>query len=47
MRKFLFILLKVFTYNLCDSCGFTRDDVYFTHIFQGRVQCKKCFEDGL
>jgi len=49
MRKLWFVLLKVFTHNLCDCCGFTEDDVYVTDLYLegGRIQCKKCIDDGL
>ena len=48
MRKLWFMLLRVFSCNLCDTCGFTKNDVYFTDIppYGGRVQCNKCVENG-
>ena len=35
---------KVFTYNYCDTCGFTKDKVYVTEICteSGIIQCEKC-----
>lgn len=37
---------KMFTYNYCDTCGFTKNKVYVTESFSeaGLIQCKKCFK---
>lgn len=37
---------KVFTHNRCDTCGFTKDEVYVTEYFMeaGIIQCVKCIE---
>ncbi len=33
------------THNRCDSCGFTKDEVFVTEYFMegGYIQCKKCY----
>lgn len=35
---------KAFTHNYCDTCGFTKDNVYVTEYFAeaGIIQCDKC-----
>jgi hypothetical protein len=35
---------KLFTHNYCDTCGFTKDNVYVTHYCTeaGIIQCNKC-----
>jgi hypothetical protein len=35
---------KMFTYNYCDTCGFTKDKVYVTELCMeaGIIQCDKC-----
>lgn len=35
---------KVFTHNYCDTCGFTKDNVFCSElrIEAGIIQCKKC-----
>ncbi len=36
---------KMFTHNYCDTCGFTKDNVYVTKYFTeaGFIQCNKCY----
>ncbi|QRE03483.1 hypothetical protein [Flavobacterium psychrophilum] len=36
---------KIFTHNYCDTCGFTKDEVYVTEHFTeaGIIECKKCY----
>ena len=35
---------KMFTHNYCDTCGFTKDNVYVTEYCTeaGIIQCNKC-----
>lgn len=49
MKKLLKYICKSLTYNYCDSCGLTKDDVYTTHYFteSGINQCKKCIDKKL
>lgn len=44
MTKIFRFILKVFTHNYCDTCGFTKNKVYITEHFMesGFKQCKKC-----
>ena len=44
MRKFWKIIVKIFTHNWCDTCGFTKSDLFITEIFMegGLRQCEKC-----
>lgn len=44
MTKIFRFILKVFTHNYCDTCGFTKNKVYITEYFMesGFKQCKKC-----
>ena len=39
-------LSKPFTHKYCDTCGFTKDEVYVTEYFMesGFRQCKKCID---
>jgi hypothetical protein len=39
------IIKKMSTHNRCDSCGFTKDDVYVTEYFTeaGWIECGKCY----
>jgi len=36
------------SYNYCDTCGFTKEDVFTTELFleAGLRQCNKCKENG-
>ena len=36
---------KLFTHNYCDTCGYTKNDVFITEFFSeaGLIQCNKCF----
>ncbi|MCF8494763.1 MAG: hypothetical protein K9G65_05180 [Rickettsiaceae bacterium] len=45
MKKVFKFLKKVFTNHWCDSCGFTKDDVYVTEFYAeaGHIECKKCY----
>ena len=38
---------KALTHNRCDSCGFTKDEVYVTEYFTeaGYIECKKCYDE--
>ena len=44
LLSFFNFLKKIFTYNYCDTCGFTEDKVYITEICMeaGIIQCDKC-----
>jgi hypothetical protein len=39
------LIIKMFTRNYCDTCGFTKRDVFITEHFTeaGLIQCNKCF----
>jgi|TARA_R110001592_G_scaffold186743_1_gene431153 hypothetical protein len=41
------IVKKALTQNRCDSCGFTKDEVYTTILFteSGYRECMKCYND--
>ena len=43
--KYLKALLKIFTHNYCDMCGFTKDETYVVEYFSegGWILCKKCY----
>jgi hypothetical protein len=47
MRVLKFII-KMFTHNYCDTCGFTKRDVFITEHFieAGLIQCNKCFSEN-
>ena len=47
IKKILEFLKKVFTHNRCDSCGFTKNNVYVTEYFSegGWIECKKCYNE--
>ncbi len=36
---------KALTHNRCDSCGFTKEQVYLTELFteSGWIECKPCY----
>jgi len=38
--RFLKLIIKIFTHNYCDTCGFTKRDVF---ISDDLIQCNKCF----
>jgi len=42
--KLLSVFKKALTHNRCDSCGFTKDEVYVTKYFTeaGFIECMKC-----
>jgi hypothetical protein len=44
MRSIINFIKKVFTHNYCDTCGFTKDNVYVVeyYIEAGFLECKKC-----
>jgi len=44
MNKILQFIKKLYTYNHCDTCGFTKDAVYVTEYFleAGIIECEKC-----
>jgi hypothetical protein len=46
IRRVLVFIKKMFTHNMCDTCGFTEDPVYVTMICTeaGIIQCLKCIE---
>ena len=39
------LIVRFFGYNRCDSCGFTKDEVYVTEHFAeaGFIECMKCY----
>ena len=38
---------KALTHNRCDSCGFTKEQVYVTEHFteSGWIECKPCYNN--
>lgn len=44
MKKILLYIKKALTHNYCDSCGFTKDEVYVTeYLIEGGIrECNKC-----
>ena len=44
MKRVWSFIKKIFTHNRCDTCGFTKDEVYVTEILMegGIIQCTKC-----
>ena len=40
-------LQKALTHNRCDSCGFTKEQVYVTEHFteSGWIECKPCYNN--
>ncbi len=40
---------KALTHNRCDSCGFTKDEVYVTEYFTegGYIECEKCYDERI
>lgn len=44
MKKLFDFIYKIFTHNHCDTCGFTKDEVFVTEVFveSGLIQCTKC-----
>ena len=38
---------KALTHNRCDTCGFTKDEVYVTEFYleAGLRQCIKCYDN--
>lgn len=44
--KVIECIIKLFTHNRCDTCGFTKDDVYVSELYMeaGLIQCNKCIE---
>jgi formylmethanofuran dehydrogenase subunit E len=49
MRHIISFLKKLFTHNKCDTCGFTKEEVYLTELYveAGLIQCKKCYNKNL
>ena len=45
MKKLISFFKKTFTHNRCDTCGFTKDEVYVTEYYSeaGLIQCMKCY----
>jgi len=45
MKQFLTLFKKIFTHNYCDTCGFTKNEIYLTVSFMesGLIQCQKCY----
>ena len=41
------IVKKALTQNICDNCGFTKDEVYVTEHFTegGFIECMKCYNN--
>lgn len=41
-------IVKPFTHNLCDTCGFTKNNIYMTEVFTegGLYQCQECINKG-
>lgn len=45
MFKIIRLIKKVITHNHCDTCGFTKDEVFVAEYFAeaGLIQCEKCY----
>lgn len=45
MRDIIRFIKKVITHNHCDTCGFTKDEVFVVEFFAeaGLIQCEKCY----
>ena len=46
MKRFISWIVKIFTHNLCDTCGFTKEQVFVTELYMeaGLIQCQKCID---
>ena len=46
IKKVWGFIYKVFTHNYCDTCGFTKEDVFVTEYFTeaGMIECKTCIQ---
>ncbi len=44
VRRCLSYLPKFLTHNYCDSCGWTKNELYVTKMFseEGFVECSEC-----
>jgi hypothetical protein len=49
MELIINFIKKAFTNNYCDTCGFTKEQVYVTEILTeaGIIQCKNCIKKQL
>ena len=47
MGNLISFFKKMFTHNRCDTCGFTKDNVYVTEYYAeaGLIQCIKCYNE--
>lgn len=45
MKGIIEFIKKAITHNHCDSCGFTKDEVFVAEFFAeaGLIQCEKCY----
>lgn len=46
MKKILAYIIKILTHEYCDSCGYTKDEVYVTWVGAGGgiCECQKCID---
>ena len=46
-NKIIDFIKKSVTHNRCDSCGFTKDEVFVTEYFTeaGWIECKNCYNE--
>jgi predicted nucleic-acid-binding Zn-ribbon protein len=47
MKKLFNFIKKMWTHNYCDTCGYTKEDVYVTEIWMeaGLIQCINCYNE--
>ena len=45
MKRLFNLIKKMFTQNYCDTCGFTKEQVYVTERYMesGLIQCDNCY----
>ena len=46
MKRIFNLIKKVLTHNYCDTCGFTKDEVFLIELYSesGLLQCEKCYK---
>jgi hypothetical protein len=46
LKQIISFIHKVFTYNKCDTCGFTKNKVYVVEFFMegGYMECTECIK---
>ena len=46
MKTIFNLIKKVLTHNYCDTCGFTKNEVFVIELYSesGLLQCEKCYK---